>query len=134
MIYVDSGIIMRLLEGLPSVREPIESHMLKLSLEERLLLTSRLACLECRCKPLREKNVQLLALYDSFFRAPEIHLGEIDQSVIESATELRANHRWKTPDAIHASTALLHQAAEFWTTDEYFRQWDKLPVRIFPAV
>jgi predicted nucleic acid-binding protein len=134
MIYLDSGIVIRLIEGLPSVRAPIEARLSEIPVEERLLITSRLARLECRCKPLREKQSELLALYEAFFQVPEIRLAEIDAAVIETATELRADHGWKTPDAIHAATALLHNVVEFWTADEGFHGWQEIQVRMFSAI
>jgi hypothetical protein len=72
MIYVDSSIIIRLIEGVDRVRIPIEKRLQQLSELDRVLVTSRLSCLECRCKPLREKQAILLGLYRAFFASREL--------------------------------------------------------------
>ena len=41
----------------------------------------------------------------------------VSEQIIDRATELRARHGFKTPDAIHLATALESSAAEFWTVD-----------------
>jgi hypothetical protein len=55
MIYADSGIIMRWVEGAEQVRGPIEARWRQLPPADRMFVTSRIARLECRCKPLRNR-------------------------------------------------------------------------------
>jgi len=56
-------------------------------------------------KPLREGDAALLGTYEAFFNRFAL-LAEIDAATIERATELRARHALRTPDAIHVATAL----------------------------
>ena len=134
MIYVDSSIIIRLIEGVDNVRTPIENRLRQLPESDRILLTSRLSCLECRCKPLREKQIILLDLYRAFFASTDLILQEVTAEVVERATIIRAEIGFKTPDALHASTAILSEANEFWTTDGNFRKCSALKVELFPSV
>jgi uncharacterized protein len=134
MIYADSGIIMRWVEGAEHVRDPIEASWRQLPPLERVFVTSRIARLECRCKPLRDRQDDLLHLYDIFFAGKEVDLREIDAAVVEKATELRALVGLKTPDAIHAATATLAGAASFWTTDRRFSKCPGLIVEVFKAL
>ncbi len=133
MIYADSGIIMRWLEGIERTRAPIKTRWQQLSPADRVFVTSRIARLECRCKPLRQRQDGLLRLYDIFFAGREVEMREIDAAVVEKATELRANVGLKPPDAIHAATALLTGVAEFWTTDARISKCPQLTVIVFPA-
>jgi uncharacterized protein len=133
MIYADAGIIMRLIEGAATVRKPIETRLQELRSQSPLLLTSRLSRLECRCKALRNKHERLLQLYDAFFAGPEVMIVEIGAAVIERATELRASIGFKTPDAIHAATAILAGVSEFWTTDRDFLRCTELKASLFDA-
>ena len=134
MIYLDAGIVMRLVEGTTKVRLPIETRLGTIPAAERILVTSRLSRLECRCKPLREKRDDRLALYEGFFSSPEIRLREIDSVVIETATSLRATIGFKTANAIHRATAILAAVDEFWTTDNGFLRCPALKTIVFPAV
>ena len=134
MIYFDAGIIMRLVEGSTKVRLPIETRLAAILGAERILVTSRLSRLECRCKPLREKREEKLALYDGFFTAPEVRVREVDSAVIETATSLCVSIGFKTADAIHRATAILAAVDEFWTTDNGFLRCTALKIIVFPAV
>ena len=74
MIYADANIIIRLLEGNPAARAPIEARLSAFQGSRRFLVTSRLTRLECRVKPLATKDGELLALYEAFFSSPEVQL------------------------------------------------------------
>jgi predicted nucleic acid-binding protein len=134
MIYLDSGIIIRMLEGNDRVRLPIEQQLAALDAKERVLVTSRLSSLECRIKPLRDSNAALLAIYDRFFRAGEVLVQEIGSDVISKATELRAFAGLKTPDAIHVATAMLLHVTSFWSVDSRIARCPGIVVQLFPAV
>lgn len=134
MIYADSGIIMRWIEGASQVRDPIELRWRQFPSAGRVFVSSRIARLECRCKPLRDHRQDLLDLYEVFFASKEVDIRDIDAAVVEKATELRATIGLKTPDAIHAATAVLAGAAEFWTTDAHFVNCPGLTVVVFKAV
>ena len=134
MIYADSGIIMRWVEGASPVRDPIELRWRQLPQADRVFVASRLARLECRCKPLQNHRDDLLRLYEIFFASKEVEMREIDAVVVEKATELRTpNLGLKTPDAIHVATAILAGAAEFWTTDAHLAKCPGLAVEVFKA-
>ena len=133
MIYADSGIVMRWVEGGDQVRNPIETRWRQVPATDRVFVTSRIARLECRCKPMHDRQNDLLRLYDTFFASREVDVREIDAAVVEKATELRAAIGLKTPDAIHAATAILAGVAEFWTTDTRFSRCPGLVVEVFRA-
>ena len=136
MIYADSGIIIRWVEGAEKVRAPIEMRLQRTAPADRVFVTSRLSLLECRCKPLRDRDEELLRLYDDFFDSEEVRVREIDVAVVERATAIRAAMNLKVPDAIHAATAILDNVTEFWTTDRRFSNCPdlNLEVMLFPAV
>jgi predicted nucleic acid-binding protein len=130
MIYADANVLIRLLEGTPAVRAPIEARLVPLRGTGRFLATSRLSRLECRCKPLRSSDTVLLALYEALFQGPEIQLVEITADVVEKATELRANLNFKTPDAIHLASAILAGASAFLTGDKSLARCGEITVEI----
>ncbi len=130
MIYADANVLIRLLEGTPAVRAPIETRLLPLRGTGRFLATSRLSRLECRCKPLRAGDTVLLALYESLFHGPEVQLVDITADIVEKATELRASLNFKTPDAIHLASAILIKATAFLTGDRTLARCGEVPVEI----
>jgi uncharacterized protein len=134
MIYADAGVIIRLIEGVPRVRDAIVASLARIRSQRPFILTSRLSRLECRCRPLREKNDRTLRLYDTFFVGPEVVVAEISETIVEKATELRAALGFKSPDAIHAATAILDGVSEFWTADRDFLRCPELKVELFDAV
>lgn len=127
MIYADANVIIRLIEGLPETRSPIEH---RLRVPHVVLCTSLLSRLECRCRPLREGNKPLLQVYEGFFNSKEIALIPIDGPIIDKATELRARLGLKTPDAIHLASAIMIGAETFLTADRQLERCSEVMVEI----
>lgn len=97
------------------------------------LAVSRLSVLECRVKPLRDGDADLLKRYDDFFAA--VHVVELSPAVVDLATELRVRHGLKTPDALQAACALSLQGdAVFVTADQGFSSVTALDVRLIKPV
>jgi predicted nucleic acid-binding protein len=94
------------------------------------VITSQLARLECRVKPMRDGAADALARFDAFFARPGLLLAEVSPRVLERATELRAQHGFKTPDAIHLATALVQAADVFLTGDTSFSRYAGIKVEI----
>jgi len=94
---------------------------------------SRLTRLECRVRPLRDGNLGLLAVYDGFFSAGRLALGELSAAVIELATELRARYWFSTPDAIHLATAIEGGADVVLTGDATLRRCREVTVEVLES-
>lgn len=67
--------------------------------------------------PIRQGDEELLDQFDGFFSSQDIERLAIQTDTFELATELRARHGTKTPDALHLATAILGGCDEFWTND-----------------
>jgi len=92
---------------------------------------SHLSLLECRIKPLREKNEELLARYRNFFCAEDLTMIPISPAIIEKASHLRAFHQLRTPDAIQAASALsISENVIFVTGDTGFKKVPKLKLAL----
>jgi predicted nucleic acid-binding protein len=83
--------------------------------------TSELTWLEVLVKPLRERNADIRAYFELVLFKSNLERYKIDLNVLERAADLRASYRLKTPDSIHAATALLLNAVSFVTNDKSFR-------------
>lgn len=92
---------------------------------------SRLSVLECRIKPLRDRNEVLLDRYNTLFSAPDLSIVEIDADVMEGATLLRAYYDLRTPDAIQAASCLkLNKPRLLISNDPAFQRVAALDVHL----
>jgi uncharacterized protein len=130
VIYVDTNVIIRLIEGDDAARAPIEARLLPLRGQNRFLLTSQLSRLECRTKPMRNGDKAKLAIFDSFFISTEVELIPLTAAVVDKATELRATLNVKTPDALHLASAILAGAKAFLTGDKGLERCKSIAVEI----
>ena len=92
------------------------------------IVSSELALLETLVKPLREGNTVLEALFRRLFDANEVSLIPATRALWEEAARLRAVTGLRTPDALHAATALRARCTLFVTNDGAFRRVTGLPV------
>jgi predicted nucleic acid-binding protein len=98
------------------------------------LATSELTWLEVLVKPLREGNLGLVSLFQLVLFQSNLECHPIDISILETAARLRAAYRLKTPDSIHAATALNLHSTAFLTNDRGFLRVPGLNVVILDDV
>lgn len=116
IVYWDSCVFIYYLEADEDVRAKIRTRLL--SIPHAILCHTALTELECRVEPLRNGKQDLLSQYDRLFASPLTRRIDLDDSVYRQATELRAEQRLKTPDALHLAAALQYGCESFWTRDD----------------
>jgi predicted nucleic acid-binding protein len=133
-IYPDSCIVVYLIEGSAEVQVAIRSALQAPEGDPLTLCYSDLTRLECRVGPLLRADEDLLGLFDLFFTGSDAERVPLTTAVFDLATELRAKHRLKTPDAIHLAAALTGECQELWTNDSRFSKaaGTSIQVRILP--
>lgn len=92
------------------------------------VVSSELAMMEALVGPLKTGNAAGVNEFERFFRLPGVNLEPIAQTILRRAADLRATTRLRTPDAIHAATALVLGCPMFLTNDRGFRAVPGLPV------
>ncbi len=91
-------------------------------------VTSDLTLLETLVAPLRDNDAVLAANREALWHQANTRLLPITQDILREAARLRATiPGLKTPDAIHAATALHHGCTLFVTNDMGFRRVPGLP-------
>jgi predicted nucleic acid-binding protein len=134
IVYIDTAIVIYTLEGnenyLPSL-DPLWSRFESGDIE---LMTSELTLMEVLVHPLKTKNLQLVADYEEFLTDSAIQLLPINRAILKSAAQIRSVKNIKTPDAIHASTAIQHSCTIFLRNDRGFQNTPGLPVMILDQV
>jgi predicted nucleic acid-binding protein len=93
-------------------------------------VASELALMETLVRPIKQGDAALVARFDAFVVQPGMRLIPVSPTVLRRAAEVRATSRLRTPDAIHAATALLLGCPLFLTNDRGFRGLAGLPVQI----
>lgn len=116
--YLDACIVIYYVQRHPCHGERISRTLLPEAPDRPQLAVTDLTRLECRVFPLRRQDMRLLDEFDRFFDLPTISKIPIDTAVFDLATELRAQHGLKTPDALHLAAAIHAGCDEFWTNDD----------------
>lgn len=137
-LFLDACTLIYRFEGTSKFRQAATTLIAQLTADHALveLAVSRLSVMECRVKPLRELHANLLQRYAEFFAAVQVL--ELSAETIDLATELRADHSLKTPDALQAACALQwqrdgQQEVLFVTADNSFTKVPTLAVRLIAA-
>lgn len=102
----------------------------KLSDPDVVRVASDLTRLECRIKPLRNGDANLLREFDSFFNAASIEIIPLSRAVMDAATDIRARCGFKTPDAIHLAAAKLSSCEVFLTNDYRLAKFPDLKIEV----
>lgn len=99
------------------------------------VVSSELTLLETLVVPLRIGNMLMQMQREGLWQQPNTGLLPITQNVLREAARLRANiPGLKTPDAIHAATALLNGCVLFVSNDTGFRRVPGLPLVLLDDV
>lgn len=122
-VYLDANIVIYFVEQPPRFFPVLLQHMFDHNGTEQVTcVTSDLVRLETRVLPLREGDPSLLNRYDAFFSTMHTHAVPMGREVFDLATQLRAEHRLKTPDALHLAAALHSGCDEFWTLNDHINR------------
>jgi predicted nucleic acid-binding protein len=130
-VYVDANCIIYSYERvepyltqLEPLWDAIDQHLLT-------IMTSELTFLEVLVRPLRTQNTVLEAGFRRMLASPDLRLVPVSFAVLELAAHLRAaTAALKTPDAIHAATALEWGCTLLVTNDVAFKKVPGLTVTL----
>ncbi|MBK7051994.1 MAG: PIN domain-containing protein [Rhodoferax sp.] len=118
VVYPDTCILIYWLERNEAYADAIVQKLRPAQGLAPILVFTELTRLECRVKPLKTGNRIQLAGYDRVFSTPGYRFEALTREVFDLATELRAQHNLKTPDAIHLAAAVHAGCDEIWTNDD----------------
>jgi predicted nucleic acid-binding protein len=117
-VFLDACVVIYYIERSLTLFPAIEAQLFPAQGVGPRVAYSDLIRLECRVSPLRRGDQALLARFDAFFGLPDQRNIALNTAVFDLATELRAMHRLKTPDALHLSAAIHGGCDAFWTNDD----------------
>jgi predicted nucleic acid-binding protein len=129
MIYLDSCILIYRLEGAGQLRSRVVEAMRAAAGE--VFCISDLVRLECLVGPIRDGDAERKAAFEAQLRG--CRRLALTRAVFDLAAELRATHRLRTPDALHAACAVIHGCRQVWTNDRRLAVVeDRLGTRVLP--
>ena len=131
--FLDASALIYLVDGEARWAEATQAtlHQLAVEAPDLPLAVSRLSLLECRVAPLRRGDQSCLDRFEALFAQPDLLVVELTASVVELATQLRANQGLRTPDALQAACCLqLGLDALMITGDAGFQRVQALQVRL----
>jgi predicted nucleic acid-binding protein len=130
-VYLDTNSFIYSIERIDPYRTMLDTLWQAVSRGLLKVVTSELTLLEVLVKPLREGDRTTATLFRTILRqTPDVQMVPITQSILEEAATLRATLSLKTPDAIHAATALLYGCDLLVTNDSAFRRVANLTVTV----
>ncbi len=129
-VYVDANTMIYSVERIEPYRGLLAPMWQEARAGRFTLASSELVVLETLVKPLREGNVGLEMLFRSMFAAAEMELIPATLAIWEDAARIRATTGLKTPDALHAASALQVECALFLTNDSDYRRVQGLPITV----
>ena len=128
LIYIDASSLIYSVERVEPYRTLLEPMWQEVQDGNVTIVSSPLLVLEALVKPLRDGNVGIETQYRELFASNAVRLLDASYQVFEEAASIRAETGLRTPDAIHAATALLAECTLFVTNDTDFRGVLRLPI------
>jgi predicted nucleic acid-binding protein len=116
--YLDTNMVIYFVEHHPQFFPLLYQRLVNDAGQPQVaFVSSDLVRMETRVLPLRTQNQALLTKYEDFFNLAEMSNTPFGHTLFDLATDLRANHNLKTPDALHLAAAIAAGCDEFWTND-----------------
>ena len=129
VLCIDANIVIYTVEKHPRYSSFLRPLWSSVAAGQVSIVVSELVLLETLVGPYRAGRKQLANDYETFFTLQGIELIPISPSVLRESAAIRANvSRLRSPDAIHAATAILHASANLLTNDLGFRNLAQLNV------
>lgn len=122
-VYIDANVFIYTVERHPTYY-PLLRPLWQASQEGRVgVYSSELLVLEAMVLPLRNADVLLIADYEKALASSDLTLLPVTREILLAAAKLRATVAGlRTPDAIHAATAMHAECTLLLTNDTVFER------------
>jgi predicted nucleic acid-binding protein len=134
-VYVDANAVIYSVEKIDPYWTALQPLWQAAQDGQFVVLSSELVLLETLVKPLKEADMVLETTFRQLLLASkEVQLIPISLAILEKAAHLRATTGLKSPDAIHAATALSKGSTVFITNEKVFKRVSGLTVVVLHEV
>jgi predicted nucleic acid-binding protein len=129
IIFLDTAPFIYFFERHPDYFPALEMLFDRLYETDAQAITSIITYIELTTLPVRRGKAQLVRKYRDFLTNSEnISLFPLDLSIADQAVELRAQHHFKTPDAIQLGTAIACGADYIITNDKEWQRVEEIQI------
>lgn len=122
LVYPDTNVLVYLIENRLALSSSVRAQMYPAHDPMPVLVFSELTRMECLVQPMRSGDDVVLTAYEKLFGNAAYRMAGFTRQTFELATQLRVQHRLKTPDALHLAAAITSGCNEFWTNDHRLAQ------------
>lgn len=130
-IALDTSIFIYYLEANPSYVEMASEVFTWLERSPHTGVTSSITMTELLVQPYRAGNEALVNLYYGLISTfPNLEWVAPDLGIADTAAQIRAQHRLRTPDALQAATAIRRGATALLTNDADLMRVSQLEVGV----
>ena len=134
IVYVDTAPVIYSVEKHPDYSALLDPLWDASELGQIRIVSSELILLETLTGAFKRNDRQLVADYEKVLTAAEIMLIPISSALLRQAARLRATINLKTPDAIHAATALANGCVQLITNDKDLKRVTMLDVVVLSEI
>ncbi len=128
-VYLDANIFIYSVEMVAPWAEESNDIFAGLKAGEFSVTTSNLTLSECLVKPFKENRLDLAKVYRQVLSPrPHLNIASINDDILIFSANVRAKYNLKTPDAIHAATALTQKCTVMLTNDAGFKRVPNIDV------
>ena len=130
LVYIDTVTLIYSVERYPAYWHLLEPMWQAGQAATFEIVSSELILMEALVGPFKTGNTILQRAYEDVLLGSDMRTVPISQAILREAARVRATTRLKTPDALHAATAMLAGSVLFVTNDAGFRGVAGLPLVI----
>jgi predicted nucleic acid-binding protein len=126
--YLDSNVVIPLVEARGERRVRFADRLTRLLGASAVYVVSDLVRMECKVKPLASGDERLVLEIDGFLASPRFVCVSLPSAAFDRAAEIRANFRYRTPDALHLAAAIEAERDLFATADRRLSTFTGIPI------
>lgn len=134
LIYVDTAPVIYTVERHPDYFALLDPLWAASESGQILVVSSEMILLETLTGALKRNDPRLIADYERVLTASELNLIPISSALLRDAARLRASINIKTPDAIHAATAVASGCDLLITNDKDLKRVMALNVIVLSEI
>jgi predicted nucleic acid-binding protein len=124
LAYIDTASWITLIEGKPSHKQVIRKIFRTLKTESWQPCFSEAVLLETLCKPHKDKNHELISIYETVFEGASKFF--VYKDLFEDALNFTQKEKLNPMDAIHLAFAHKYNCKLFVTTDSHFKNLNSI--------